>query len=242
MDKGNKSDLYGDKSAIYEKVESMLNQYEVWSEQNKAAKEATDKKKEMLDKTSSDLLSVKPEEGWGKRKGIDGTVVDNRSSKKKAKDQDLGIAEWWNMGNNREQNQSKLDNSLNTLTAYAKDKGFTISTLIDLNTAKVKENLEEVLEGTELDLILSLYTGAQGLSNPTEVGKHFKKELTDMGVPVIASHKIYFELQKWEKDCESTGIKISGSIKHTPSTVNSFSVASSATSDSDLIDRLVCLM
>lgn len=248
---GNTSKNDGDLDRKHELIQVMLLKMEEKESEDGEKAEAVNNAKAMkqqLDKTSDTIITQKkpwkkPPEGYGKRKHMDGSISDNRTSAKKVGTfEDTLIEIWRGKDSNAKATCHEFDFK-QRYVAHLEGKGYGLDALLSCCKSVEKlVNFEEVkvlVETVGLDYFVSLYCTQQSAGQAV-ASKAFKEQLKDdTGMQPMAITRLYFKMQDWHQEMETTRIECNSS-GYLSGTIDTSTPSGDSSSDGISTDGTSC--
>ena len=208
METGNQSGKSGDRSDLYKLVEQIENDIEEAREEKEKEKEGKRALEETADKIvegSDKGKRLKPAQGWGTRVDLNGEIMGN----------DLGLASGGTSSSGGaslnwesaalqflmpKENEKKTaveteeEKIERKITAYIDDNHF--DELAMIAHAKLPSNLIDVISDITVAVIVNIYCSPHNQFS----AKVFKESLAELGLPVLACHKLHVLMQTWKRN------------------------------------------
>lgn len=200
MAKGNQSGKSGDLNALYATVKQISYDIDLIEEEKKAASGLKAKLDETVDMVLKTKETKKPDDGYGKRKLLDGTIID---PKKKPTHKFIAFEEqfmtmmmnkWKTPTNTLLSKEEKVEKDM---IKWIDENDKSLDDLLTVSKLKVNDEMFALLEEhISLPTVVNIYcTRDQNFS-----AKLFKETLSPEGVSQLISIKLYAGLQKWREE------------------------------------------
>lgn len=201
LKKHNDSKNSGELSRIYELAKQIYEEKAEYEEAVKKEKSDKVESKAKIDATSEKALvknKVKPIDGFGSRKRLDGSVVGEKR-KVISRSLDDEIVRSLSQINGDENQEEKMEEALLKFITDIKKDG--LKALVDEANIKNEEEKDQLLlqlENISIEILISIYcTRGEKYS-----AKVFKTAVAELEIQNLHVHKLYFVINQWRKEVE----------------------------------------